>query len=66
MKSQIQATERWLLENRDGIDTKIRRGIAQLDRDEGYPKTDWMHTWRNTKPTLNDAAVRSGGRGIID
>ena len=30
--------DRWLLENREEIDAKIRRGIAQLDRGEGIPK----------------------------
>jgi hypothetical protein len=30
--------DRWLLENRDEINTKIRRGIAQLDRGEGIPE----------------------------
>jgi hypothetical protein len=30
--------DRWLLENREAIDTKIRRGIAQLDRGEGIPE----------------------------
>jgi len=30
--------DRWLLENRDEINAKIRRGIAQLDRSEGIPK----------------------------
>jgi hypothetical protein len=27
--------DRWLLENRDAINAKIRRGIDQLDRGEG-------------------------------
>src|SRR5579859_107223 len=27
--------DRWLLENRDALDAKIRRGLAQLDRGEG-------------------------------
>ena len=27
--------DRWLSENRDAIDAKIRRGIEQLDRGEG-------------------------------
>jgi predicted transcriptional regulator len=27
--------DRWLLENQQAIDAKIRRGIAQLDRGEG-------------------------------
>jgi len=30
--------DRWLLENRDAIRTKIRRGISQLDRGEGIPE----------------------------
>ena len=29
--------DRWLLENRDAINTKIRRGSDQLDRGEGIP-----------------------------
>ena len=28
----------WLLENRETIHAKIRRGIAQLDRGEGIPE----------------------------
>lgn len=30
--------DRWLLENREVIDAKIRRGIEQLDRGEGIPE----------------------------
>jgi hypothetical protein len=30
--------DRWLLENREKINGKIRRGIAQLDRGEGIPE----------------------------
>jgi hypothetical protein len=29
--------DRWLLENRDVINAKIRRGLEQLDRGEGIP-----------------------------
>lgn len=29
--------EAWLVENRDAIDAKIERGLAQLDRGEGIP-----------------------------
>ncbi len=29
--------DRWLLDNREAINTKIRRGIEQLDRGEGIP-----------------------------
>jgi len=31
--------DRWLLENRDAIGAKIRRGIEQLDRGEGIPES---------------------------
>ena len=30
--------DRWLQENKDATDAKIRRGIAQLDRGEGIPE----------------------------
>ena len=30
--------DRWLLGNREEINAKIRRGIAQLDRGEGIPE----------------------------
>ena len=30
--------DRWLQENREAINAKIRRGIAQLDRGEGIPE----------------------------
>jgi len=30
--------DRWLLENRDTVDAKIRTGIDQLDRGEGIPE----------------------------
>lgn len=30
--------DRWLLENREMIHAKIRRGIKQLDRGEGIPE----------------------------
>lgn len=30
--------DRWLLENREAINAKIRRGGAQLDRGEGIPE----------------------------
>jgi len=30
--------DRWLLENREANDAKIRRGIEQLDRGEGIPE----------------------------
>ena len=30
--------DRWLLENREAIHAKIRRGIEQLDRGQGIPQ----------------------------
>ncbi len=30
--------DRWLLENRETIKAKVRRGIEQLDRGEGIPE----------------------------
>ncbi|HSY30378.1 MAG TPA: hypothetical protein VLA42_00175, partial [Verrucomicrobiae bacterium] len=30
--------DRWLLENSDSINAKIRNGIEQLDRGEGIPE----------------------------
>ncbi len=30
--------DRWLAENRETINAKIRRGIDQLDRDQGIPE----------------------------
>lgn len=30
--------DRWLMENREAHNAKIRRGIAQLDRGEGIPE----------------------------
>lgn len=30
--------DRWLLENREEINAKISRGLAQLDRGEGIPE----------------------------
>ena len=53
--------DRWLLENRDFINAKIRRGIEQLDRGEGIPgnvawerlqrrKTAWFEQNPTTKP----------------
>jgi hypothetical protein len=30
--------DRWLMENREAINTKIRRGIDQLNRGEGIPE----------------------------
>jgi len=32
--------DRWLIDNRDAINAKIRHGIAQLDRGEGIPEDE--------------------------
>ena len=32
--------DRWLLENRDAINSKIRRGLAELDRGEGISESE--------------------------
>ena len=44
--------DRWLIDNRDAINAKIRRGIAQLDRGEGIPedKLDAYLTEQKAKP----------------
>src|SRR5271166_1373773 len=36
--------DRWLLENKNAINAKIRRGTDQLDRGEGIPETNWTPT----------------------
>jgi hypothetical protein len=30
--------DRWLLENSEGVNTKIQRGLGQLERGEGIPE----------------------------
>ena len=41
--------DRWLLENRETINAKIRRGIEQLDRGEGIPEDQWDAHLANLK-----------------
>lgn len=36
--------DRWLLENRDAIDARLRRGMEQLDRGKGIPE-DQLDAW---------------------
>jgi len=43
--------DRWLLENREPIDAKIRRGMAQLDRGEGIPESQLDERLRALKAT---------------
>ncbi len=38
MLESQEEQDRWLLENRETINAKIRRGIEQLDRGEGIPE----------------------------
>jgi hypothetical protein len=38
--------DRWLSENREANNAKIRRGIEHLDRGERIPETDWTFTWQ--------------------
>jgi hypothetical protein len=35
---RVRKQDRWLLENRETINRKIRRGGEQLDRGEGIPE----------------------------
>ena len=37
--------DRWLLENREAIRAKLRRGLDQLDRGDESRKTSWMLIW---------------------
>ncbi len=39
LKTQ-EEQDRWLSENREAINAKIRRGIQQLDRGEGIPDNE--------------------------
>jgi hypothetical protein len=36
--------DRWLLENKAGINARIKRGIDQLNRGEGIPEDQMTHT----------------------
>jgi len=38
--------DRWLAENGETINAKIRRGVDQLNRGREFPKTNSMLTWR--------------------
>jgi hypothetical protein len=51
--------DRWLLENREAINTKIRRGIEQLDRGEGIGEDQLDAYLAEQKSSLNDAALHS-------
>jgi predicted transcriptional regulator len=44
--------DRWLLENREIINAKIRRGIEQLDRGEGIPEDQLVAHLTNLKTKL--------------
>jgi hypothetical protein len=59
--------DRWLLDNRDAINSKIRRGIDQLDRGEGIPENqldaylaelrDRLHTRKPVSVELDTARL---------
>jgi hypothetical protein len=49
--------DRWLAENREAINAKIRRGIEQLDRGEGIPDTTLAHTFSDWLHVLNLAGM---------
>ena len=55
--------DRWLLDNRDTINMKIRRGLEQLDRGEGIPE-DQLNLSSLTKSIfwLGGAAADTGAR----
>jgi hypothetical protein len=44
IKTETRDRDRWLLENKDAINAKIRCGIEQLDRGEGIPE-DQLDTY---------------------
>ncbi len=50
--------DRWLLENWEAINTKIRRGIDQLDRGEGVPEDRLDAYLAKLKAKPNDKALR--------
>jgi antitoxin ParD1/3/4 len=43
--------EAWLQENKEAINTKIERGLAQLDRGEGIPGNDLRNRLEADKAT---------------
>jgi hypothetical protein len=49
--------DRWLLENREGIRTKIQRGIDQLDRGEGIPEDQLMDYLAKLKATASGSLL---------
>jgi hypothetical protein len=49
--------DRWLMDNRDSINAKIRRGIAQLDCGEGIPE-DELDPYLTEQKAKRTGAVR--------
>ena len=45
--------DRWLLESRDAINARLRRGMEQLDRGEGIPE-DQLDAW------MKEHEIRAG------
>jgi hypothetical protein len=55
--------DRWLLENSDSINAKIRSGIEQLDRGEGIPEDQLDAHLARLKSKTNERAVCSCAPG---
>jgi len=50
--------DRWLLENRDAINTQIRQGIDQLDRGEGIPE-DQLDSYLTKLKAKSESSLRA-------
>ncbi len=51
--------DRWLLENREAINMKIRRGLDQLDRGQGIPEDQLDAHLAKLKVSLDDSHLTS-------
>ncbi len=58
--------DRWLLENRNAINTQIRQGLDQLDRGEGIPEDQLDSYLTKLKAKSNECAVRPAPRAAQD
>jgi len=60
--------DRWLQENRDAIEAKSAAGWISSTGAKEFRRTSSKLTWRNSKPSLNEGALRSrarGGAGLV-
>jgi hypothetical protein len=60
--------DRWLLVNREEINAKIRRGIAQLDRGEEIPEDQldaYLAKVKGEQPTLAELRDRIHARNAV-